>query len=161
MTLSVGDKAPDFTLPSTAGASLTLSQLYAKHAVVLYFYPKDDTPGCTVEACSFRDRYDAFSAAGAEVVGISSDSAASHDKFAEKHKLPMKLAADEGGKIRALYGVKATLGVLPGRATFVIDRQGIIRHKFVSQLRFSKHAEEALEAVKRIEGGAAAAVSAP
>jgi peroxiredoxin Q/BCP len=94
-------------------------------------------------------------------VGISSDSAASHDKFAEKHKLPMKLAADEGGKIRALYGVKATLGVLPGRATFVIDRQGIIRHKFVSQLRFSKHAEEALEAVKRIEGGAAAAVSAP
>jgi peroxiredoxin Q/BCP len=156
MTLSVGDKAPDFTLPSASGDPLTLSELWAKHAVVLYFYPKDDTPGCTVEACSFRDRYDAFAAAGAEVVGISSDSAASHDKFASKHKLPMKLAADVGGKVRALYDVKATLGILPGRATFVIDRQGIVRHKFVSQLRFGRHAEEALEAVKRIEtaGGA-------
>ncbi len=155
MTLAVGDKAPDFTVPSSTGEPLTLSALYAKRTVVLYFYPKDDTPGCTIEACTFRDRYDAFAEAGAEVVGISSDSAASHEKFASKHKLPMKLAADEGGKVRALYGVRATLGILPGRVTFVIDRQGTIRHKFVSQLQFSRHVTEALEAVKRLEGGAA------
>ena len=155
MTLSIGDKAPDFTLPSQSGEPLKLSELWAKRTVVLYFYPKDDTPGCTVEACTFRDSYDAFAEAGAEVVGISSDSAASHERFASKHKLPMKLAADEGGKVRALYEVKSTLGLLPGRATFVIDRQGVIRHTFVSQLRFSKHAEEALEAVKRMEAPAA------
>jgi peroxiredoxin Q/BCP len=149
MTLAVGDKAPDFTVPSSTGEPLTLSALYAKRTVVLYFYPKDDTPGCTIEACSFRDRYDAFAEAGAEVVGMSSDSASSHEKFASKHKLPMKLAADEGGKVRALYGVR------PGRVTFVIDRQGIIRHKFVSQLQFSRHVIEALDAVKRLEGGAA------
>jgi peroxiredoxin Q/BCP len=155
MTLSIGDKAPDFILPDASGAPLKLSELWVKRTVVLYFYPKDDTPGCTVEACTFRDRYDAFSEAGAEVVGISSDSAASHERFASKHKLPMKLAADEDGKVRALYDVKATLGLFPGRATFVIDRQGVIRHTFVSQLRFSKHAEEALQAVKRMEVTAA------
>jgi peroxiredoxin Q/BCP len=155
MTLSIGDKAPDFTLPSQSGDPVKLSDLWAKRTVVLYFYPKDDTPGCTVEACTFRDRYDAFAEAGAEVVGISSDSTASHERFASKHKLPMKLAADEDGKVRALYEVKATLGLFPGRATFVIDRQGVIRHTFVSQLRFSKHAEEALEAVKRMEAPAA------
>ncbi|MGH7440354.1 MAG: peroxiredoxin [Polyangiaceae bacterium] len=155
MTLSIGDKAPDFTLPSGKGEPLKLSELWAKRTVVLYFYPKDDTPGCTVEACTFRDSYDAFAEAGAEVVGISSDSAESHDRFASKHKLPMKLAADVGGKVRALYDVKATLGLFPGRATFVIDRQGVIRHKFVSQLQFSKHATEALEAVKRMESPAA------
>lgn len=155
MTLSIGDKAPDFTLPSQSGEPLKLSELWAKRTVVLYFYPKDDTPGCTVEACTFRDSYDAFAEAGAEVVGISSDSAASHERFASKHKLPMKLAADEDGKVRALYEVKATLGLFPGRATFVIDRHGVIRHTFVSQLRFSKHAEEALEAVKRMEAPAA------
>src|SRR5579863_913316 len=105
MTLSIGDKAPDFTLPSSSGEPLKLSDLWTKRTVVLYFYPKDDTPGCTVEACSFRDRYDAFAEAGAEVVGISSDSAASHDRFASKHKLPMKLAADEQGTVRALYNV--------------------------------------------------------
>lgn len=155
MTVAVGDKAPDFTLPSATGEPLTLSALYAKRTVVLYFYPKDDTPGCTVEACTFRDRYEGFVEAGAEVVGISSDSVASHERFVSKHKLPMKFAADEGGKVRALYGVKATLGLFPGRVTFVIDRQGVVRHKFVSQLQVSRHVSEALEAVKRLEGSAA------
>jgi peroxiredoxin Q/BCP len=152
MTLSVGDKAPDFTLPLATGEPLTLSKLYAERTVVLYFYPKDHTPGCTVEACSFRDQYEDFVTAGAEVVGVSSDSSRSHEAFASKHKLPMKLVADEGGRVRALYQVKATLGLLPGRATFVIDRQGVIRHTFVSQLRVSRHVEEALEAVRRLEG---------
>jgi peroxiredoxin Q/BCP len=152
MTLKAGDRAPDFTLSAASGARVTLSDLLGKRAVVLFFYPKDDTPGCTVEACSFRDRYDAFVEAGAEVVGISSDSLSSHDGFAQKHGLPMTLLSDAGGQVRALYDVKATLGLFPGRATFVIDRNGIIQHVFVSQLRFGAHAEEALGTVKRLAG---------
>jgi peroxiredoxin Q/BCP len=154
MTLSVGDKAPDFTLPSSSGDPVTLSQRYPAKTVVLYFYPKDDTPGCTVEACSFRDRYDAFSEAGAEVVGISSDSVDSHGRFASKHQLPMTLLSDVDGKVRALFGVRPTLGIFPGRVTFVIDRTGIIRHVFVSQLRFERHVAGALEVVKRLESEA-------
>src|ERR1700733_2304312 len=119
-TLKVGDDAPDFTLPSAGGESVTLSQLRADKTVVVFFYPKDDTPGCTVEACSFRDSYEAFVEAGAVVVGISSDTVESHDRFASKHRLPMTLLSDAGGNVRALYGVKSTLGLWPGRATFVI-----------------------------------------
>ena len=150
MTLAVGDHAPDFTLPKANGETVTLSKLYADRSVVVFFYPKDDTPGCTVEACSFRDSYEAFVEAGAEVVGISSDSQDSHDRFASKHKLPMTLLSDTDGKIRALYGVKATLGLFPGRATFVIDRQGVVRHVFVSQLRAGAHVGEALSVVRQL-----------
>jgi peroxiredoxin Q/BCP len=150
MTLKVGDHAPDFTLPSSGGKSVTLSQLYADKTVVLFFYPKDDTPGCTVEACSFRDRYETFVEAGAEVVGVSSDSTASHHRFAEKHRLPMTLLSDTGGKVRALFGVKSTLGLMPGRATFVIDRHGVVRHRFSSQLRASAHVGEALTVVREL-----------
>jgi peroxiredoxin Q/BCP len=150
MTIKVGDRAPDFTLPSSGGKEVTLSDLYASKTVVVFFYPKDDTPGCTVEACSFRDRYDAFAEAGAEVVGISSDSIDSHDKFASKHKLPMTLLSDSDGKVREAFGVKATLGLFPGRATFVIDRKGIVRHVFVSQLRAAAHVGEALGVVKEL-----------
>jgi peroxiredoxin Q/BCP len=150
MTLKVGDHAPDFTLSAGSGAQVTLSELLGKRAVVLFFYPKDDTPGCTAEARSFRDRYDAFVEAGAEVVGISSDSLSSHGCFAQKHRLPMTLLSDAGGHVRTLYDVKATLGLFPGRATFVIDRGGTIRHVFVSQMRFGAHAEEALATVRRI-----------
>ncbi|HEY8087428.1 MAG TPA: peroxiredoxin, partial [Polyangiaceae bacterium] len=91
MTLAVGDRAPDITLPSSTGKPVTLSSLWVDRSVVVFFYPKDDTPGCTVEACGFRDRYDAFVEAGAEVVGISSDSLDSHADFAKKHGLPMTL----------------------------------------------------------------------
>src|ERR1700722_12214638 len=150
MTLKVGDPVPDFTLPSSGGNSVTLSQLYADKTLVVFFYPKDDTPGCTVEACTFRDRYDAFASAGAEVVGISSDSLESHDRFAGKHKLPMTLLSDTEGKVRKLFGVKSTLGLMPGRATFVIDRKGIVRHVFVSQLRAGKHVEEALTVIEKL-----------
>jgi peroxiredoxin Q/BCP len=150
MTIKVGDRAPDFTLPSSGGKKVTLSDLYASKTVVVFFYPKDDTPGCTVEACSFRDRYDAFAEAGAEVVGISSDSIDSHDKFASKHKLPMTLLSDSDGKVRAAFGVKSTLGLFPGRATFVIDRKGVVRHVFVSQLRAAAHVGEALGVVKEL-----------
>jgi peroxiredoxin Q/BCP len=159
MTLAVGDRAPDFTLPGSGpgGQSVTLSALVAKGPVVLFFYPKDDTPGCTVEACSFRDSYDEFAEAGATVVGISSDSVDSHARFASKHKLPMTLVSDEGGRVRRLYGVKANLGFIPGRATFVIDGGGIIRYVFVSQLRVEAHSREALSVVKGLSRGAARA----
>jgi peroxiredoxin Q/BCP len=150
MTITVGDRAPDFTLPGPGGKPVRLAELTASTAVVLFFYPKDDTPGCTTEACTFRDRYDAFAAAGAEVVGISSDSLESHDRFAGKHKLPMTLLSDADGRVRKLFDVKSTLGLLPGRATFVIDRSGVVRHVFVSQLRASKHVDEALTVVERL-----------
>jgi peroxiredoxin Q/BCP len=158
MTLAIGDKAPNFSLPSGSGAAVSLADVLGRRTVVLFFYPKDDTPGCTVEACAFRDRYDAFAEAGAEVIGISGDSGTSHEHFASKHKLPMTLLTDAGGKVRALYEVKKTLGFLPGRATFVIDRGGIIRHIFVSQLRLKEHVEQALAVVKGLEHGAAAAL---
>jgi thioredoxin-dependent peroxiredoxin len=156
MKVAVGHKAPDFTLPSTTGAPVTLSSLLDRRTVVLFFYPKDDTPGCSVEACTFRDLHDAFVAAGAEVVGVSSDSVDSHERFIRKHRLPMTLVSDVGGAVRALYGVPPTLGLLPGRATFVIDRTGTVRHVFVSQFRVRQHASEALEIVKRLEASAAA-----
>jgi thioredoxin-dependent peroxiredoxin len=157
MTLAVGDKAPSFTLPKANGESFSLAEALGRRTVVLFFYPKDNTPGCTVEACTFRDQYDAFAEAGADVVGISADSAESHTEFASKHKLPMTLLTDAGGKVRGLYGVKATLGFMPGRATFVIDRSGTIAHVFVSQLRVKTHVEQALAVVKGLEHPSAVA----
>jgi peroxiredoxin Q/BCP len=151
MTLSVGDRAPDFTLPSSGGQSVTLSSLLAKGPVVLFFYPKDDTPGCTVEACGFRDHYEEFSRAGAEVVGVSSDTVDSHEHFAHKYKLPMTLLSDVGGKVRSLFGVKANLGFIPGRATFVIDRGGVVRYVLVSQIRVDAHSREALSIVQDLQ----------
>ena len=129
---------------------MRLSDFRGKKSVVLYFYPKDDTPGCTKEACSFRDSYEAFRDAGAEVIGVSSDNEASHRKFADKFKLPFMLVADAGGAVRKRYGVPATLGLLPGRVTFVIDRDGIVRHVFNSQFQATKHVDEALAVLKRL-----------
>jgi len=145
-----GEHAPDFELLSDAGQKVKLSQFAGQKCVVLYFYPKDHTPGCTVEACRFRDSHDAFAEAGAEVIGISSDSVESHAKFVSKHHLPMTLVSDPGGQVRARYGVKSTLGILPGRVTFVIDKDGVVRHAFSSQLRVGRHVEEALEVVKKL-----------
>src|SRR5215831_10163217 len=126
--VNVGDAAPEFDLSDSSGKRVRLSDFRGKKSVVLYFYPKDDTPGCTKEACSFRDQYEAFKDAGAEVIGVSSDSEASHRKFADKHRLPFTLVADTSGEVRKRYGVPATLGLLPGRVTFVIDRGGVVRH---------------------------------
>ena len=148
--LHTGQHAPDFELSNATGAPVKLSDYAGKKCVVLYFYPKDDTPGCTVEACSFRDAYEVFAEAGAEVIGVSSDSVSSHDAFAKKHRLPMTLLSDPGGKVRDQYGVKSTLGLFPGRVTYVIDKEGVVQHAFSSQLRFSKHVDEALEVVKRL-----------
>jgi peroxiredoxin Q/BCP len=150
MGIRVGDTAPDFTLPKQDGSPVKLEELLRKGPVVLYFYPKDDTPGCTVEACSFRDAYEDFKAAGAEVVGVSSDSAGAHQVFADKYRLPFTLVSDVGGKVRKLYGVPGSLlGLIPGRVTYVIDAGGVVRHVFNSQLSPAKHVREALEVLKR------------
>jgi peroxiredoxin Q/BCP len=144
----VGDPAPAFTAASASGEPFCLGDFLGKSAIVLFFYPRDGTPGCTAEACSFRDQYEAFQEAGAEVVGVSSDSPESHRRFAAQHHLPFHLVSDPGGALRRLYGVPKTLGLLPGRVTYVIDRLGIVRHVFSSQLQPARHIAEALRVLK-------------
>jgi peroxiredoxin Q/BCP len=149
--IEVGDKALDFTLPSQSGELVRLYQRLGERAVVLYFYPKDDTRGCTLEACAFRDSHEIFTDAGAEVIGVSSDSVDRHAAFADRHHLPFTLLSDQGGQVRKRYGVRATLGVIPGRVTYVIDRQGIVRHVFNSLTGIDRHVSEALEVVNKIQ----------
>src|SRR3989442_4376172 len=148
--VGVGDRAPDFTLSDQTGTPVRLLDLLGRGTVVLYFYPKDETPGCTLEARAFRDSYDRFTAAGAEVVGISSDSVASHRRFATRQGLPFLLLSDRDGAVRRLYGVEKTLGVLPGRVTYVIDQAGGGRHIYSSQLRATRHSGEALAALQSL-----------
>lgn len=149
-TLQVGDKAPDFTLPDQEGRQVTLSGILGEKVVVLYFYPKDHTRGCTAEACGFRDSYESFVAAGAEVVGISSDSVDSHERFAGRHELPFILLSDRGRQVRKQYGA-AALGLLPGRITFVIDKEGAVRHVFSSMTNVGGHIDEALKVVRELQ----------
>jgi peroxiredoxin Q/BCP len=151
MAVKVGDKAPDFTLPSQMGDKVTLSEFFGKKNVVLYFYPKDESRGCTKEACSFRDSYDVFTSLGAEVLGVSSQSVESHRSFASHYGLPFILLSDEDQKVRRLYGVPSTLGVIQGRVTYIIDKKGIIRHVFSSQLHPESHVEEAIKILKEID----------
>jgi peroxiredoxin Q/BCP len=148
----IGDPAPEFTLPTQTGDQVSLHDLLEQGVVVLFFYPKDDTYGCTREACAFRDAYDVFTEAGARVVGVSSDSVDSHDSFARKHSLPFTLLADAGGELRRRYGVPTTLGFLAGRVTYVIDRQGVIRHMFSSQTQLNGHVQGALAVVRELTG---------
>lgn len=145
--LNAGDPMPDSTLVGPDGPT-RLRERIGKPLVV-YFYPKDETYGCTKEACSFRDQYEDFVSAGAEVIGISRDDAASHAKFREHHRLPFTLLSDPGGSVAATWGVRSTLGI-PGRVTFVFDPQGVVRHRFDSMLRFGRHVDEALEIVKTL-----------
>lgn len=151
-----GERAPDMALPDQHGQSRKLSELWAKGPVVLYFYPKDETMGCTAEACSFRDSYETFKDAGAEVVGVSSDDVASHASFARHHRLPFVLLADTDGALERAYGVKKTFGLIKGRVTFVIDRQGVVRMVYNSQIRPTAHIGEALETVKSLSQSAQA-----
>ena len=140
--LKEGDKAPDFTLKQQDGKDITLSKTWAKNVVVLYFYPMDDTPGCTKEACAFRDLYQDFKNAGAEVLGVSVDDAASHKKFQEKHKLTFTLLADPDKKVVGLYDVKNIIGKAK-RVTFIIDKTGIIK-KIYPDVDVSVHGQEVL-----------------
>lgn len=150
-SVQTGDTAPDFTLPSQSGTSVSLSDYLGKKVVVLYFYPKDNTPGCTAEACAFRDSYEAFTDNGAEVIGISSDSVDAHGKFSGKHNLPFVLLADKGGAVRKSYGVPNALVILPGRVTYVIDLEGTVRHVFSSMSNIGGHINEALAVVKDLQ----------
>lgn len=148
--LGSGDFAPDFVLKNQHGQVVKFSELRANQAVVLYFYPKDDTPGCTAEAKCFRDSYEQFLELGAVVVGISSDSPEAHMKFAEKYRLPFTLLSDSLGKVRKMFGVPNTLMVLPGRTTFIIDLQGQIRHVFSSQVNIQKHISESIRILNQL-----------
>ncbi len=149
--IDIGNKAPEFSLPDQHGKRVNLTDYLGKSNVVVYFYPKDESYGCTKEACSFRDNYEIFKEAGAEVIGISSDDIASHQAFAANHKLPFILLSDKDKTVAEKYGVGKSLGVLPGRVTFVIDKQGIVRMMFSSQLSFEKHISEAVETLKKIQ----------
>lgn len=151
MALKVGDTVPAFSAKSTEGKLFESQSIIGKKPVVIYFYPKDDTPGCTAQACSFRDQYEDFKTLGAEVIGISGDSFASHQKFAAKYQLPFILLSDEEKKLRQLFGVPTALfGLLPGRVTYVLDQKGVIRLIF-DQLSPKSHITKALEMIKKME----------
>ena len=152
MPLAAGDRAPLIALSDQSGVERRSDQLGGK-ALVLFFYPKDDTPGCTMEACAFRDSYSDLQALGAEVWGVSGDDAASHQRFASRHNLPYPLLVDKGNQLRKAFGVPNVLGLLPGRVTYVIDGQGVVRHVFNNLLDGPAHRREAIEALQRIQAG--------
>ena len=149
MALEIGTPAPDFCLHDQHGSEFRLSDHFGRVPVVLFFYPKDFTPGCTAEVCSFRDSYAEFTDTGALVVGISSDSEKSHSKFASRFGLPFPLLSDPKGEVRKAYGVKPQLfGLLPGRETFVIDREGRIALSYDS-VRATSHRSKALAVLQK------------
>jgi peroxiredoxin Q/BCP len=153
-SIKVGDHAPEFALKAQDGKVVKLSDLLARGNAVVYFYPKDKTPGCTAEAGAFRDNYSKFGELGAEVVGISSDSVDSHKGFASDCNLPFKILSDAKGEVRKRFGVPSSMGLLPGRVTYVIDKGGIVRYIFSSQLHVTRHVQEALESLGSIGGQA-------
>jgi peroxiredoxin Q/BCP len=154
--ISPGTRAPDIALAIGGGKTVRLADYHGKKTVVIYFYPKDFTLGCTVEACTFRDNYEDFVALGAEVIGVSSDSEDSHDGFARKHSLQFLLASDRDGGAARAFGVDASLfGLVKGRVTFVIDKEGVVRDAFSSQVRAKAHVERALALVRSLEPNAA------
>lgn len=148
--MKVGDPVPDFTLLDQDGRPFTLSEALKTQAVVPYFYPKDETYGCTKEACHFRDSYEDFVDAGAMVVGVSADSVESHQLFIANRRLPFTLLSDPGKRVHALYGGgTGILKFLQRRLTFVIDQEGIIRNRFDSLVDFGGHVTESLKALSK------------
>jgi peroxiredoxin Q/BCP len=144
VTLKKGDTLPSFELPQQDSQLFQVSDFIGKKNLVIYFYPKDDTPGCTKEACKFRDEFEEFTDLDAMVIGISSDSPESHTQFKAKHNLPFTLLSDEDNKVRELFGVKGNfMGIIPGRVTFIVDKTGIVQHVFDSMSQAEKHVEEA------------------
>ncbi len=147
--IDLEDKIPVFTLKDQNDNDFSIEEIVGKKALVIFFYPKDFTPGCVKEVCAFRDQYQDFQDYGVEVIGISSDGLESHQKFAKKHNLPFTLLSDPKGKIRKLFGVPSSLlGLLPGRMTFVIDKNGIVKMRFNNQFGAEKHIEESLKVLK-------------
>lgn len=150
--LKTGDKIPVFELKNQHGELVNITDFLGKKMLVIYFYPKNETAGCTKEACSFRDAYEDFVEAGAEVIGISSDSAESHNSFKNNHNLPFILLSDSKKEVQNLFGVpKSLFGILPGRVTYIVDKEGIVNHIFNSQLNVDKHISEALKIVRKKE----------
>lgn len=145
--ISVGSRAPDFTATASDGRTIRLSDYAGRKGLVLFFYPKDGSHVCTAEACAFRDSYDRFQAAGFDVIGVSGDSDAAHRRFGEQHRLPFPLISDRGGDLRRLFAVPKILGLIPGRATYVIDQTGIIRLIFSAMLASDEHVHQAIEAI--------------
>ena len=150
MSLKIGDIVPNFTAKDNNGDLFESQSVLGRKPLVIYFYPKDNTPGCTTEACSFRDQYEDFKDLGAEVIGISSDSVKSHHKFAAKLNLPFILLSDQDKRLRKLFGVRNNLfGLLPGRVTYIIDKNGLVISIFDSA-NAAKHIPKALEAVQEL-----------
>jgi peroxiredoxin Q/BCP len=150
-SIKVGDKIPEFSLPDQNGVLFDIKNVPGNKKLVIYFYPKDDSPGCTKEACHFRDLFEVFNEADAVIIGISGQSVESHRKFAEKHRLSFTLLSDKGNKIRKLFGVPTNaFGLLPGRVTYVADREGKVVYIFNSQVQAERHVDEALKILKVI-----------
>ncbi len=151
MKITKGSKIPPFTLKDQDGRDVDINNLIGTKNLVIYFYPKDDTPGCTKEACSFRDAFEEFTDVGAEVIGISGDDVPSHKRFAEKYHLPFTLLSDPDNAVRKAFGVPADMfGLLPGRVTYIVDTTGTVQHVFNSQFKAEKHVEEAREVLKNL-----------
>jgi peroxiredoxin Q/BCP len=149
--IKIGSSIPTFTLPDQNGILFDINSVLCKKNLVIYFYPKDDSPGCTKEACSFRDQYEVFKETDAIIIGISGQSVKSHKEFAEKYKLSFTLLSDEGNKVRKQFGVPSDmLGLLPGRVTFIADKKGKVIYIFNSQTQATRHVDEALRILKEI-----------
>lgn len=144
--LKKGEAIPEVTLKNQDGELVNLKDYVGKHALVVYFYPKDDTPGCTAEACGFRDSHEEFEATGAQVVGISADSVGAHRRFADKHRLNFTLLSDANHAAEKAFGVpRNMLGLLPGRVTYVFNKEGKLISKFNSAMQATRHVKEALQ----------------
>ena len=146
--VKVGDQVPSFILKDQTGNPVDIKSVIGKKKLVLYFYPKDDTPGCTKEACSFRDQYEVFNQENALVIGISGQSVESHKAFAEKYHLSFTLLSDEGNKVRNLFGVPTKMGMIPGRVTYIVDLSGKVVYIFNSLSESEKHVSEAIRILK-------------
>ena len=147
-SLKIGDRAPDFTATTQDGKRVQLSDFVGKRGLVLFFYPKDGTAICTKEVCAFRDSYEKFTDAGVDVIGVSGDTEESHRDFIGQHKLSFPLISDKDGTLRKTFAVPLTMGLIPGRVTYVIDQEGTIRQIFSAQFVSNEHVQRALEAVK-------------
>ena len=152
MAIQIGDKCPIFTLHNQHNEKVNIEDYFGKKNLVIYFYPKDDTPGCTKEACSFRDQFEVFQSMETEVIGISSDSPAKHKEFAETHRLNFILLSDQDKAVRKAFGVPSSLfGLLPGRVTYIIDKNATVRGIYNSQTDPHGHITKALETLKGLE----------
>ena len=150
--IKTGSKLPSFKLPDQEGNMLNIDDLVGKKNLVIYFYPKDETAGCTKEACMFRDAYQDFTEAGAEVIGISADSVESHRNFARNHQLPFILLSDTDNGVRELFGIPSGLmGLIPGRVTYVVDKKGVVRHVFNSQVNIDRHLSTAIRVIENLK----------